>query len=63
MTANMPATAVATFMRVTFRAVDGIVTRVVDRAAGKVDLLGERGKPWEVHAATASSAGEPSVVW
>ena len=39
MTANMPATAVATFMRVTFRAVDGIVTRVVDRAAGKVDLL------------------------
>jgi transposase len=39
MNANMPATAVATFLRVTFRAVDGIVTRVVDRAAGKVDLL------------------------
>ena len=35
----MPATAVATFMRVTFRAVDGIVTRVVARAAGRVDLL------------------------
>ena len=35
MTANMPATAVATFMRVTFRAVDGIVAR----AAGRVDLL------------------------
>ena len=35
----MPATAVATFLRVTFRAVDKIVTRVVDRAAGKVDLL------------------------
>ena len=39
MTANMPATAVATFMRVTFRAVDSVVTRVVTRAAGKVDLL------------------------
>ena len=39
MNANMPATAVATFMRVTFRAVDKIVTRVVARAAGKVDLL------------------------
>ena len=39
MTANMPATAVATFLRVTFRAVDGIVTRVVARAAGRVDLL------------------------
>src|SRR5512144_298304 len=39
MSANMPATAVATFMRVTFRAVDSIVTRVVARAAGTVDLL------------------------
>src|SRR5512144_1502556 len=39
MSANMPATAVATFMRVTFRAVDSIVTRVVARAAGRVDLL------------------------
>ena len=35
----MPATAVATFLRVTFRAVDAIVSRVVARAAGKVDLL------------------------
>ena len=39
MSANMPATAVATLMRVTFRAVDSIVTRVVARAAGRVDLL------------------------
>ena len=39
MSANMPATAVATFLRVTFRAVDSIVTRVVARAAGRVDLL------------------------
>ena len=39
MSANMPATAVATFMRVTFCAVDAIVSRVVARAAGKVDLL------------------------
>lgn len=39
MSANMPATAVATFMRVTFRAVDAIVSRVVARAADEVDLL------------------------
>ena len=39
MSANMPATAVATFLRVTFRTVDSIVTRVVARAAGRVDLL------------------------
>lgn len=39
MSANMPTSAVATLMRVTWRAVDGIVARVVARAAGTVDLL------------------------
>ena len=39
MSANMPASAVATLMRVTWRSVDAIITRVVTRAAGRVDLL------------------------
>jgi transposase len=39
MSANMPASAVAALMRVTWRSVDAIITRVVARAAGRVDLL------------------------
>jgi hypothetical protein len=37
MGAKMPASAVATLMRVTRRSVDSIITRVVARAGGRVD--------------------------